>query len=261
MTMAYETLLVSLDDGVMTVTLNRPEKANSFNHAMIKDFHALWNSVREDDAVRVIVLRAAPGKAFCTGVDVREGWRAAGAEPGPFDYDDPGDWLGPKANRIWKPVIVAVHGMAAGGAFYFINEADIVICSEDATFFDPHLKLGKLSSVEPIGALGHIPYQEISRMVLLADEERISAATALRISLVTEVTSLDDLWPRADALARSIAARSPVAVQGSIRALWEAQSLPREQAIRGAVRYIQVSKSVAPVVAPKSLKTVPFTLR
>jgi len=260
--MDFETLLVELAVGVLTVTLNRPDKANSFNHAMIRDFHRLWAWSREHDAIRVIVLRAAPGKAFCTGVDVREGWRAPGHAPAPFDYDDPGDWLGPKTNRVWKPLIVAVHGMAAGGAFYWLNEADIAICSDDATFFDPHLKFGKLSSVEPIGALGRIPYQEISRMVLLADEERIGAATALRISLVTEVVTLEALWPRADALARSIAAREPVAVQGSIRALWEAQSLPRAQALSNAVKYIQISKASAPVkAAPASLKSVPWTLR
>lgn len=259
--MGYKTLLVDCNDGVLTVTLNRPAKANSFNAAMIADFHRLWNAVRNDDAVRVIVLRAAPGKAFCTGVDVREGWRAPGNEPAPFDYDDPGDWLGPKTNRVWKPFIVAVHGMAAGGAFYWLNEADIAICSEDATFFDPHLKLGKLSSVEPIGSLGRIPYQEISRMVLMADDERIGAATALRISLVTEVVALDELWPRADALARGIARRAPIPVQGSIRALWEAQSLPRDQAIRGAVRYVQVSKASSPVDSPKDLKSKVWTVR
>ena len=256
-----ETLIVSLDEGVLTVTLNRPDKHNCFNHAMVKKINDLWQSARHDDAVRVIVLRSAPGKAFCTGVDVREGWRPAGPEPAPFDYDDPGDWLGPKTNQVWKPFIVAVHGMAAGGAFYFLNEADIAICSDDATFFDPHLKLGKLSSVEPIGALGRIPYQEISRMVLLADEERISAQTALRISLVTEVTSREALWVRADEIARSIAARAPIAVQGGVRALWEAQSLPREQAVRNAVRFIQISKSSSPPVKPASLKSRPWVLR
>jgi enoyl-CoA hydratase/carnithine racemase len=260
--MSYQTLLTDLNDGVLTVTLNRPKQANSFNHAMIQDFTTLWNAVREDDAVRVIVLRAAAGRSFCTGVDVREGWRAPDHDPGPFDYDDPGDWLGPKTNRVWKPLVVAVHGMAAGGAFYWLNEADIVICSDDATFFDPHLKLGKLSSVEPIGALGRMPYQEISRMVLMADEERIGAQTALRISLVTEVATEDELWPRADAIASSIAAREPIAVQGSVRALWEAQSLPRAQAISNAVKYIQISKAASPVKqAPKSLKSILWTLR
>jgi enoyl-CoA hydratase/carnithine racemase len=260
--MSYETLLTSLAGGVLTVTLNRPKQANSFNHAMIEDFTTLWDAIREDDNVRVIVLRAAPGRSFCTGVDVREGWRAPGHEPGPFDYDDPGDWLGPKTNRVWKPLVMAVHGMAAGGAFYWLNEADIVVCSADATFFDPHLKLGKLSSVEPIGALGRIPYQEISRMVLMADEERISAETALRISLVTEITTEESLWSRANEIATGIAARDAVAVQGSVRALWEAQSLPRAQAISNAVKYIQISKAASPVKqAPKSLKSAPWKLR
>jgi enoyl-CoA hydratase/carnithine racemase len=259
---SYSAIIVDLADGVLTVTLNRPDRANSFNNAMIQDFRNLWNAVRDSQDVRVVVLRAAEGKAFCTGVDVREGWRAPGTEPAPFDYDDPGDWLGPKSNRVWKPFVVAVHGMAAGGAFYWLNEADIAICSDDATFFDPHLKFGKLSSVEPIGALGRIPYQEISRMVLLADEERISAPTALRMSLVTEITSREDLWPRAQAIAASIAARDPLPTQGSVRALWEAQSLPRAQAISNAVKYIQISKSKSPVrAAPASLKSKPWTLR
>lgn len=259
---SYSAIIVDLADGVLTVTLNRPDKANSFNNAMIQDFRNLWNAVRDSQDVRVVVLRAAEGKAFCTGVDVREGWRAPGTEPAPFDYDDPGDWLGPKSNRVWKPFVVAVHGMAAGGAFYWLNEADIAICSDDATFFDPHLKFGKLSSVEPIGALGRIPYQEISRMVLLADEERISAPTALRMSLVTEITSREELWPRAQAIAESIAARDPLPTQGSVRALWEAQSLPRAQAISNAVKYIQISKSKSPVkAAPASLKSKPWTLR
>ena len=260
--MNFSTLLTTLEDFVLTVTLNRPAQANSFNHEMIQDFSQLWNHVRHNDSIRVVVLRAAAGKAFCTGVDVKQGWRAPGSNPGPFDYDDPGDWLGPKSNRIWKPFIVAAHGMVAGGAFYWLNESDITICSSDATFFDPHLKLGKLSAVEPIGALGRIPYQEISRMVLMADQERISASTALRMSLVTEVTEPEDLWSRADELAKNIAGRESVAVQGSIRALWEAQSLPRQQAISNAVKYIQIGKAASPPnPPPSSLKSGKWNLR
>lgn len=259
----YRAILVELNGHVLTVTLNRPEKANSFNSEMIRDFERLWSEARHNETVRCIILRAARGKAFCTGVDMRTGWRPKGkGDPAPFDYDDPGDWLGPKSNRVWKPFIVAVHGMAAGGAFYWLNEADIAICSDDATFFDPHLKFGKLSSVEPIGMLGRIPYQEISRMVLMADEERISAQTALRLSLVTEVVAPEDLWSRADAIAKSIAAREPVPTQGSVKALWEAQSIPRQQAIARAVQYVQLSKTTAGVEpTPDTFKARPWTLR
>jgi enoyl-CoA hydratase/carnithine racemase len=259
--MTYSTLLVEIADGIATITLNRPERLNCFNRAMVMEFRELWSRLRADSNVRVIVLRAAPGRAFCSGVDVKEGWRVPGEELTPFDQEDPGEWLGPKSNKVWKPLIVAVHGMAAGGAFYWLNEADIVICSEDATFFDPHLKFGKISAVEPIGALGRIPLQEITRMVLLADTERIGAQTALRISLVTEVTPLDTLWTRAHELAALIAQRHPVAVQGSIRAIWEAQSLPRAQAVTNALRYIQIGKPLATDPSPSDLKSKGWTLR
>jgi enoyl-CoA hydratase/carnithine racemase len=115
--------------------------------------------------------------------------------------------------------------------------------------------------VEPIGAMGRIPLQEITRMVLLADAERIGAATALRISLVTEVTAAQALWPRAQALAAMIAQRHPVAVQGSLRAIWEAQSLPRAQALTNALRYIQVGKPLATDPAPAELKSKGWTVR
>jgi enoyl-CoA hydratase/carnithine racemase len=259
--MTYSTLLVDVADGVATITLNRPERLNCFNRAMVLEFRRLWSEIRSDPRVRVCVLRAAPGRAFCSGVDVKEGWRAEGEEDTPFDQDDPGEWLGPKSNKVWKPLIVAVHGMAAGGAFYWLNEADIVICSDDATFFDPHLKFGKISAVEPIGAMGRIPLQEITRMVLLADSERIGAQTALRISLVTEVTRPDALWPRAAELAAMIAARHPVAVQGSIRAIWEAQSLPRAQAVSNALKYIQIGKPIATDVKPATVKGAEWVLR
>ena len=259
--MNYSTLLVAVAEGIATITLNRPERLNCFNRAMVLEFRDLWTKLRADPEVRVLILRAAAGRAFCSGVDVKEGWRAPGEDQTPFDQDDPGEWLGPKSNKVWKPFIVAVHGMAAGGAFYWLNEADIVICSEDATFFDPHLKFGKISAVEPIGAMGRIPMQEITRMVLLADAERLSAQTALRISLVTEVTTADALWPRANELAAMIAKRHPIAVQGSMRAIWEAQSLPRAQALTNALRYIQVGKPLASELAPSDLKDKGWTIR
>jgi enoyl-CoA hydratase/carnithine racemase len=259
--MNYSTLLVEISDGIATITLNRPERLNCFNRTMVLEFRDLWVKLRVDPDVRVLVLRAAPGRAFCSGVDVKEGWRAPGEDRTPFDQEDPGEWLGPKSNKVWKPFIVAVHGMAAGGAFYWLNEADIVICTEDATFFDPHLKFGKISAVEPIGAMGRIPLQEITRMVLLADAERIGAATALRISLVTEVTTAQALWPRAQELAAMIAQRHPVAVQGSLRAIWEAQSLPRAQALTNALRYIQVGKPLATDPVPAELSSKGWTVR
>jgi enoyl-CoA hydratase/carnithine racemase len=261
MTMNYETILVDKSEHIATVTLNRPDKLNCFNRRMTEEFRHLWLDLRADEDIRAVVLQAAEGRAFCSGVDVREGWRQRDDSHMPFDQEDPGEWLGPKSHKLWKPLIVAVHGICAGGAFYWLNEADIVICSEDATFFDPHLKFGKISAVEPIGALGRMPYQEISRMVLLADAERIGAQTALRISLVTEVTSRETLHARARDLAAQICTRHPVAVQGSVKALWEAQSLPRDQAISHSLKYIQVGKAIATNVELDKMASGKWVLR
>jgi enoyl-CoA hydratase/carnithine racemase len=253
--MTYETILLEKNDaGVATVTLNRPEKMNSFTVQMTQEVRAVWRALRDDPQVRAVVLRAAPGRAFCTGVDVQELWPQPPERP--FDFEDPGEYLGPKSNKLWKPVVAAVHGLAAGGAFYFINECDIVICADDAQFFDPHVTFGMVAAVEPIGALHAMPYQEVMRMALMGNDERISAQTALRISLVTEVTSRDALWPRAAELAERLAAKPANAIQGTVKALWEALDATRSAAVARGAGYTQIGNvtvdgKVARVQAPK----------
>jgi enoyl-CoA hydratase/carnithine racemase len=237
--MSYQTILLErAPSGVATLTLNRPAQMNSFTVQMGHEIRSAWIALRDDEDVRSIVLRGAEGRAFCTGVDVSEMWPQPVHRP--FDYEDPGEFLGPKSNQLWKPVIAAVHGLAAGGAFYFLNECDIVICSEDAQFFDPHVTFGLVSAVEPVGALRLMPHQEVMRMALMGNDERITAQTALRISLVTEVVARDKLWARADELAANLAGKPPNAVQGTVKAVWEAHDLPYTAAVRGAAKYTQL---------------------
>ncbi len=242
--MSYETILFESDaQGVATITINRPDRMNAFNNKMGEEFTGIWAHVRATPAIKAIVLRASGDRAFCTGVDVKEGgWRWP--DSGPFDRIDPGAYLGPKQNKVWKPMICAVHGMAAGGAFYWINEADIVICSDDAQFFDPHVSFGQVSAVEPTGMLGRVPYGEIMRMVLLGNDERISAQTALRIGLVSEIASRAALWDRARALAEIIASKPAAAIQGSVRAIWESRDLPPSVATGLALKYAQIGNPI-----------------
>ena len=260
--MTYETILLDISDGVATVTLNRPERLNAFNRDMADEFKSLWAALKRDDSVRVVVLQATEGRAFCTGVDIKDGWRAPGERAQPFEMDDPGEWLGPKSNKVWKPVIIAVHGLCAGGAFYWLNEADLILCSDDATFFDPHVTFGMVSAVEPTGALCRMPFPEIQRMVLLGNDERISAQTALRISLVTEVVSRESLHGRARELALLIAEKHPLAVQGSVRAMWDALSLPHETAVANALKYTQLGNPISTAEVNRAqIKTPIWALR
>jgi enoyl-CoA hydratase/carnithine racemase len=232
-------LFESGPDHVATITLNRPAALNSFNRQMVEEFGQLWRHIRSNEQIHAVVLRAAPGRAFSTGVDIKDP-SFPDPHPSPWVQADPGEKLCPKANKCWKPVVAAVHGMCAGGAFYWINESDIVICAQDAQFFEPHVTYGMTAALEPIGMTYRMPLGDILRMALLGNDERISAATALRLGLVSEIVPNDKLWERAHALAARIAAKPTVAVQGTVRAIWESLDAPRSAALQAALKYTQI---------------------
>jgi enoyl-CoA hydratase/carnithine racemase len=239
--MDYTTITVDVADHVATVTLNRPDRLNAFNQVMCDEFEHLWSRVRSDDAVHVVVLQAAGDRAFCTGVDVQEG---IDTTDNVWSQRDPGEQLGPKHNKVWKPVVAALHGMVAGGAFYWVNEADIVICSDDATFFDPHVSYGMTSALEPIGLARRVPLGEALRFALLGLDERMSAERAREIGLVSEVVTREQLRERAAEIARTIAAKPPAAVQGTVKAIWESLDMSRSGALQTGLTYTQLGNPI-----------------
>jgi enoyl-CoA hydratase/carnithine racemase len=218
-----ETIESSLEDTVLTVTLNRPHVLNAFNQLMCEEFRRLWLAVRDDDDVHAVVLQANGERAFSTGVDRKDGIEHS---QNPWHHSDPGPLLGPKSNECFKPVICAVHGMCAGGAFYWVNESDIVLCSEDATFFDPHVTYGMTSALEPIGLARRIPLGEVMRWALMGLDERMSAQRALTIGLVSEVVPAETLRERAQYLAAKVAAKPRLATEGTVKAIWQGAELP-----------------------------------
>ena len=247
--MKLETVLFEVTDHVATITLNRPQAMNGFNQLMLEEFSAIWETVKTDDDVHVVVLRGAGERAFSTGMDVKEG---IDRHPNVWSQTDPGEFLSPKLNQVWKPLVCAVHGMAAGGAFYWLNEADILICSEDATFFDPHVSYGLTAALEPIGLARRIPLGEALRIALLGLDERVSAARALQIGLVSEVLPGDRLWDRADEIARIIAAKPAAAIQGTVRAIWESLDATRTQALRTGLSYTQIGNPIGKAEVDRS---------
>ena len=205
----YETIDYHVENGVAWVRLNRPDKLNSFNDQMQAELSMIWRALRDDDQVGAAILCAAGERAFCTGIDRSEAIAedapdTASASPADtlMHFDDPGAALGPKANDLWKPVIGAVRGIACGGAFYMLGEVDILICSEDATFFDPHVTYGMVASYETIQMAQKMPFGELLRMQLLGAHERLSAETAHRIGLVSSVHGPEDLSAAVEAEAR-----------------------------------------------------------
>ena len=240
----FETLLYKEEDGVAWVTLNRPDALNAFNFQMQHELKELWRGLRHHPSVRCVVLTGAGEKAFCVGIDRSElawgnpddekGKLSAAGYPrpeGPWHFDDPGINIGPKTNDMWKPVIAAVNGMACGGAFYILGECDFIIAAEHATFFDPHTTFGMTAGFESIHMLQKMPLGEIMRVALLGAAERMSAARAHQIGLVTEVVPGDGLADAAGWCATTIASNPPTAVQGTVRAIWMGKELSRTQAL------------------------------
>jgi len=238
--MEFSTVLFDTADHVATITLNRPERLNAFNQQMCDEFSEIWQAIRLDDDIHAVVLRAAGDRAFSVGVDVKDGVDMP-FRPNVWNQEDPSVALSPKVNAVWKPVVCAVNGMASGGAFYWINESDLIICSPDATFFDPHVSYGLTASLESIGLTHRMPLGDVLRMALLGLDERVSAERALQIGLVTEITAPEALWERAAELAALIAAKPPAVVQGSVRAIWESRDLGRSAALQRGLLYTQLA--------------------
>lgn len=255
--MTRDTITYDVTEHVATVTLSRPQALNTFDQQMCDEFAQLWSEVRQDDDVHVVVLRANGDRAFSVGADVTSATR-----PSPvWDLRDPGEDLGPKHNQVWKPVVCAVHGMCAGGAFYWLNEADVIIAAEGTTFFDPHVTYGRTAAIEPVGLRYRMPLGDVLRMVLLGNDERMSVERALAVGLVTEIVAPDTLWQRAHEIALLIADKPPVAVQGSIKAIWQSLDLTRTAALSTAAHFPQLSKQHLDPAGLGAVERRPWTLR
>ncbi|MDT5018190.1 MAG: hypothetical protein QOD39_4350 [Mycobacterium sp.] len=236
---AFKTIVVDVDASVhvATITLNRPDSLNAFNRAMCEEMAEAWRIVKLDDSVHAVVLRAAGDRAFSAGLDTKSPY---GQPDNVWNHEDPGEALSPKWQKMWKPVVCAVQGICTAGAFYFVNESDVVICSDDATFFDSHVSAGMVCALEPIGLMRRVGLGETLRIALMGNDERVSAGTALRIGLVSEVVSPDRLWTRAHEIATVIAAKPPTATQGTVKAIWESLEKPYRAALEQNLIYTRL---------------------
>ncbi|HEX4015594.1 MAG TPA: enoyl-CoA hydratase/isomerase family protein [Frankiaceae bacterium] len=235
----YRTILYETgEDHVATLTLNRPEVLNAFDRQMCEEIQDVWERVKADRSVHAVVVRAAGDRAFCSGLDTSKPYGQPVDDI--WNHEDPGRRLSPKWLQVWKPVVCAVHGIATAGAFYLLNESDIVICSDDATFFDSHVTYGLVSALEPIGLMRKIGLGETLRMALSGNDERVTAQTALRIGIVTEVVTREALWARAHEIAAGIARKPTVATQGTIRAIWDSLDRPYRAAMEQGLIYTRI---------------------
>jgi enoyl-CoA hydratase/carnithine racemase len=260
MTPPYGTILYETSpDHVATITLNRPQALNAFDRQMCEEMRVAWRTVKDDPNVHAVVLRAAGDVAFCAGLDIKKPY---GQPDDVWNHEDPGELLSPKWQKVWKPVVCAVHGMCTAGGLYFVNEADVVICSDEATFFDSHVTYGMVSALEPVGLMRRVGLGDTLRMALSGNDERVSARTALQIRLVTEIVDRADLWPRAHELAAMIARKPTAATQGTVRAIWESLDRPYRAAMEQGLIYTRLGNPIGMAqLAGTDVTPGPFEIR
>lgn len=216
----YERLIVEKSDGVGWLILNRPDAGNAFDALMLDELEAAWAELDADRDVHVIV-NAANGKAFCTGMDVVQVARdKAAMRRHSRRTRDAELKISSWHCEVWKPVIAAVNGVCAGGGLHLVADADIVVAAEEASFVDPHVSVGQAVAYEAITLLRKSPMEAITRMTLSGWGERISAQRAYELGIVSEVVPADQLRAAAGRLAAAVATNSPTAMRATKKALW-----------------------------------------
>jgi len=235
--MPYETLAVERRGPVGWLVFDRPDAANAMDATMLAELETAWRELDADPDVRVIV-NTGNGDAFQTGLDVRQLARdKAALREQSRRTRDAELRLTAWHNRVWKPVIAAVNGVCAGGGLHFVADADIVIASPGATFLDPHVSVGQVSAFETIALAKRSPMEAITRMALIGRYERIDAARAHALGILSEVVEPPvTLRDRAQELGETIARNSPAAMAATKRALWGALELGLTDACRTGAR-------------------------
>ncbi len=246
----YRGLLVEREGPVGWLIFDRPDVGNAMDAAMLADLPRAWADLDADPDVRVIV-NTGNGSAFQTGLDVRQlaGDRAALREQSRRTKNADlriSAWH----NRVGKPVIAAVNGVCAGGGLHFVTDADIVIAAAEATFLDPHVSIGQASAFELIGLARRGAVEPVMRIGLAGRHERLSAARAYELGIVSEVAP--DVRAAARRLAEKIARHPPETLRLVKQQLWRALELGLTAARREAASTKPVFPGEAPCPTPNS---------
>lgn len=225
-----ENLVYQRREHVAVLTLDRPDRGNSITARMHGGLRAIWEEVRRDPEVRVVVVTGAGTRHFCTGADVEALAERGTVAAGSGRLSEEVFYTARQA-RVWKPTVCAVNGLVAAAGLHFVVDADIVVASRTAAFTDTHVNVGMIGAVENIGLLQRLPLGAALRLTMVGRDYRMPAQRAYELGLVDELTEPAELLTVAMDLARSIAANSPTAVSLSQRALWGSLEMPYSEAL------------------------------
>jgi len=229
-----EPVLVAVDGAVVRITINRPERRNAINEAVVGGIAAGIRRAIADEAARVIVLTGAGDKAFCAGGDL-----SPTADGAPFSVDParPRNYvvdLFKLMEDCSLPIVARVNGHALAGGFGLLCACDLAVAVDTATFGTPESRIGLFPMMILPHMLRVLPLRRL--MELCITGESMTAEEALRVGVLNQVAPPEALDARVDALVATILARSPTAIRLGKQGL----HAMRDMAIRQAWEYAEL---------------------
>ena len=225
-----DSVLYNLDErGVATVTLNRPEKHNAFDDALIAELTHLFKQIGEDKNVRAMVLQAN-GQSFCAGADA--GWMKRMAD---YSFDENVADAKKLADMLWhlnympKPTIARVQGATYGGAVGLVACCDMAVASKLSKFCLSEVRLGLIpATISPyvISAMG----ERVARRYFMTAEV-FSARRARRLGLVSETVTEEELDTTIEDLLNNILRNGPQAVSAAKQLIFDVKNQPGEEEV------------------------------
>ncbi len=253
-------LQCEISDHVATVTLNRPQARNALSPELIVRLEACWRDLRQDDAVRAVVLTGAPGSTFCAGFDLARAIPLfTGARKPEDEWDEAVAGDAEMAGRaclrdegLGKPLIVAANGHAIAGGMELLRAGDLRVVAAGSKLGLSEVKLGLIPAMGGTATLTrHMPRALAAEMLLTGDP--ITAEAALAAGFVNRVVAADDVLPTATALARTIAANAPLAISVALDLLHTSDDLAEGEALaREAEASARLMQSEDAVEGPRA---------
>lgn len=224
----YTNLLCRADQGLATVTVNRPEKLNALNGATLDELERFFAAAASDAAVRAVIVTGAGDRSFVAGADIDEVSAFTALEG--RDWGLRGQALLLRIERMEKPVIAAINGYALGGGLELAMACHLRVAAANARLGQPELKLG---IVPGFGGTQRLPrlIGKARALELLLTGDPIGAEEAREIGLVNRVVEPDRLLEEAGALARRILRNGPMAVALTLQAVNQGCEMPLEAAL------------------------------
>ena len=207
--MSYTTILTSLENGIFTITINRPEKLNALNKDVFTDLDKAIDEVNNNVEIKTVIITGAGPKAFVAGADITEfnglnkDQAMALAKRGQDVYF--------KIENSKKPIVAAVNGFALGGGCELAMACHFRLCSENAKFGQPEVNLGLIPGYGGTQRLTQLVGKGKS-MELQMTANLIDAAEALQLGLVNHVTTADTLLDKTKEILTLIQSKAPIAI-------------------------------------------------